>query len=38
MYNLMNDTGKQEDTLKDYHFSDTCIEVVVAPQERSLQS
>jgi len=37
MNNLTNYSGKQEDTLKDYHFSDTCIEVVVA-QERSLQS
>ncbi len=30
MYNLMNDLGKQEDTIKVYHFLDTCIEVVVA--------
>jgi len=34
----MKYSGKQENTLKDYHLSDTCIEVVVAPQERSLQS
>ncbi len=34
----MNDLGKQEDTIKVYHFLDTCIEVVVASQERSLQS
>jgi len=34
----MNDSGKQEDTIRVYHFADTCIEVVVAPQERSLQS
>jgi len=34
----MTDLGKQEDTIKVHHLSDTCIEVVVAPQERSLQS